>query len=438
MKVTKLTVKNIGIIEKSCIEINKPEIVFYGEIKQGKSTLLNAVRWVCGGSVPGDIIRHGQTEASVMLEGTESDGKPWMIQRGWYIGKDGTTKAREVVYTRGGVPVKKPVQEIAKHLNPFLLDQDHLRKMTTLERGRYLAELFGVKTDAEDATIAAADQQAKQLRIKIGMYGALDLTPVERVDVAKLQADRRDIVSEYEAECAHIDAENEAIRKYNSEVARIESGCMTLAASITRLEAEIKRLEAQLTEYRAKASKGTAWLAKNKKLTEAPRPAQPDTAAVDAALQQAGAQNVRADNYDKARMKAEEKAADEKALLAQENIIRDAKAVKVAMLAKVGKESGVPGLVFTATGFEFDGTDSSMLSDSQVMRLSDALSAKYPEGFGLSMIDRGESLGKSVLTLWEEAQARKATVLVTVVGDKPAEIPEQVGAYVVSKGKVTA
>ena len=78
MKVTKLTVKNIGIIEKSCIEINKPEIVFYGEIKQGKSTLLNAVRWVCGGSVPGDIIRHGQTEASVMLEGTESDGKPWM------------------------------------------------------------------------------------------------------------------------------------------------------------------------------------------------------------------------------------------------------------------------------------------------------------------------------------------------------------------------
>jgi hypothetical protein len=72
------------------------------------------------------------------------------------------------------------------------------------------------------------------------------------------------------------------------------------------------------------------------------------------------------------------------------------------------------------------------------MRLSDALSAKYPDGFGLSMIDRGESLGKSVLTLWEDAQSRAATVLVTVVGDKPATVPEQVGAYVVEAGTVKA
>jgi len=69
--------------------------------------------------------------------------------------------------------------------------------------------------------------------------------------------------------------------------------------------------------------------------------------------------------------------------------------------------------------------------------LSQLLSAKYPEGFGLSMIDRGESLGKSVLTLWEEAREREATVLVTVVGDKPATIPDEVGAYVVENGKVT-
>jgi len=429
MKVTRLTVKNIGIIEDACVEINKPEIIFYGEIKQGKSTLLNAVRWVCGGAVPGDIIRHGQTEASVMLEGLESDGKPWMIQRGWYVGKDGSTKAREVVYTRAGVPVKKPVQEIAKHLNPFLLDQDHLRKMTTLERGRYLADLFGVKTDAEDAGIAAADQQAKQLRIKISMYGALDLTPVERVDVGRLQAERKEVVAEYEAECARIDAENVTSRKHNADVERIANTCYTLTN-------EAAALESQLATVKTKLAQGKAWLVRNRKVQDATRPCQPDTIALDAALQQAGAQNVMADNYDKAQAKAGERAADGKTLLALEKTIRDARAAKVAMLTKVGRESGVAGLVFTATGFEFDGADSSMLSDSQIIRLSEALSAKYPEGFGLSMLDRGESLGKSVLTLWEEAQARKATVLVTVVGDKPAELPAEVGAYVVHQGKV--
>jgi len=146
MKVTKLTVTNIGIVKDAAIEINKPEIVFYGDIKQGKSTLLNAVRWVCGGAFPDDIIRHGQIEASVQLEGTETDGKPWVIRREWYRAKDGTATARAIIYTRNGVPVKKPVDAIKAHLNPYLLDQDYLRHMTSLERNRYLTELFGVDT----------------------------------------------------------------------------------------------------------------------------------------------------------------------------------------------------------------------------------------------------------------------------------------------------
>ena len=31
---------------------------------------------------------------------------------------------------------RKPVDAIKAHLNPYLLDQDYLRKMTALERGR--------------------------------------------------------------------------------------------------------------------------------------------------------------------------------------------------------------------------------------------------------------------------------------------------------------
>ena len=53
MKPTKLIIKNIGKIPNETIEINKPLILFYGEIKQGKTTILNSVRWVCGGEFPG-------------------------------------------------------------------------------------------------------------------------------------------------------------------------------------------------------------------------------------------------------------------------------------------------------------------------------------------------------------------------------------------------
>ena len=108
------------------------------------------------------------------------------------------------------------------------------------------------------------------------------------------------------------------------------------------------------------------------------------------------------------------------------------KAAKVAKLASVDAAAKVPGLKFLDAGrFEYEGVSDGMLSDSQIMRLSAALARMYPEGFGISLIDRGESLGKSVLTLNAEAQARESTILCTVVGEKPAQIPEHVGAFVV-------
>ena len=41
MKAIKLIVKNIGIVADATIELNKPLIALYGEIKQGKTTILN-------------------------------------------------------------------------------------------------------------------------------------------------------------------------------------------------------------------------------------------------------------------------------------------------------------------------------------------------------------------------------------------------------------
>lgn len=461
MRVTNLTVKNIGIIKDSELPIDKPEIVFYGECKQGKSTILNAVRWAFGGAFPADILRRGQTEAFVQLEGTDSDGKPWCIRREWYKAKDHTTKAREVVYTRNGVPVRKPVDAIKQHLNPFLLDQDYLRRMTALDRSKYLVELFGVDTSEDDAVISETEESARQLRIKIKMYGQIDLTPVAAVNVDELTAARQAVVgthaeqvnaaraaiakadAAYEAERDAISKDNEGILAANAEVMRIKSG-------VNELAGEIEDLRTKLAAAEKKHAAGVKWLETHAEQPLKKRPdrpdvsqfqaiasSQPDTAEIDAKLRDAGAQNVKAAAYVSAKLRAAQRDADELELSKQEKLIRAMRKSRTDRLAAIGQETGIAGLEFKEGGFSFDATDSSMLSDSQIMRLSESLSGKYPDGFGLSLLDRGESLGKSVLTLWEEAQARNATVLVTVVGDKPATVPEQVGAYVVQDGEVT-
>jgi hypothetical protein len=114
--------------------------------------------------------------------------------------------------------------------------------------------------------------------------------------------------------------------------------------------------------------------------------------------------------------------------------------VRCMRLEKSAKQESINGII---DGLEYknfqlwyEGTSFEMLSTSQVMGLSSKLSALYTESFGLELIDRGESLGKSVMTLVEKAEKEEKNILVTVVGEKPAEIPENIGVFVVENGEI--
>jgi hypothetical protein len=460
MKALRLIIHNIGILGDVNIEINKDELAFFGDIMQGKTTILNAIRWVFGGAFPADILKHGTEEAFVQYEGKENDGTLFTIRREWYVGEDKTTKARALIYTRGGLPVKKPFDAVQKHLNPFLLDQDHLRNMNALERSKYLVELFGVDTKAEDVGIATAGETARQLRQKIASYGILDLTPVVPVDVAGIRQQLTDIQAENERIAqAKRDAQAK-VAAANRERELADKAALAAQADLDadtqrcdRLDAQIAELQKQLSAARNSAHSrllhvqlvvGTTVpeAAKAQDLATAAaivaEAVQPeDTAPALAQLEAAGRVNAKAEAYQKALVQKAARDQDEASLRAQEKTVSDLRAQKIEKLKGIGAATGIEGLVFTEDGFTFEGAAHDMISDSQMIRLSNALSAKYPEGFGINLIDRGESLGKSVLNLWEDAQKRGATVLVTVVGDKPAVIPENVGAYVVENGKVT-
>ena len=163
MKIKKLIITNVGkLAGEQEISVNKPLILFYGEIRQGKSTILNAVRWACGGKFPDDIISHGQVEASVTIEFEGGS-----ISRSWYKAEGGETKARNISYVLNGKVQQRPAEKIRALLNPFLLDQDFLRNKTELERKQYFTELFAVNTadlDGFTTRSAAASRTHRRLR----------------------------------------------------------------------------------------------------------------------------------------------------------------------------------------------------------------------------------------------------------------------------------
>ena len=73
MKLLSLEIKNLGLHEDSKIEINKPLVTFYGQVKTGKSTILNAIKIGFGGSFPKEIISAEQTPAGARVSVSSRD-----------------------------------------------------------------------------------------------------------------------------------------------------------------------------------------------------------------------------------------------------------------------------------------------------------------------------------------------------------------------------
>lgn len=426
MKISKLIIKNIGKIADENITLDKALILFYGEIRQGKSTILNCVRWVCGGEFPQDIIRHGQKEASVEMQ---FDGG--MIRREWYKAKDESTKARAVVFVRGGRPVASPVAEIKRFLNPFLLDQDFLRNKSEAERKQYFTELFAVDTTELDTEFFNLQRQAQQLRANIGGYGEIDLTKVDPVDIGELRAGLQAMRDTHAAEVSRIAASNRNIQAHNNTIEHNKTRRDYLSKEVSRLQSELESKQFELGEM-------DKWLSGRAIKPEKKEPVGIDTSRLEIAIQNGAAQNVRAEQFKRNQERAKLKTADESALSANEKRQREIKAEKQSALKSVSDKCGIDGLEFDDAGnFIYQGTTAGMISDSQIMRLSSELSALYPEGFGLDLIDRGESLGKSIFDFVDRAKREEKTILATIVGERPATVPENVGVFVVNDGKLS-
>lgn len=459
MKATRLTIKNIGKIANEVIEINKPLILFYGEIMSGKTTLLNACKWVLGGSFPTDIIRHGQEEASIVF-----DFDTGSITREFYVAKDGSTKAREIVFVRDGKPVKKPVQEIAKFLNPFLLDQDFLRNKTELERRKFFVEFLDVDTDELDSENTDLMEQARNLRAKIDGYGQIDLTPVTVEDATALKeqlAKSREVHSKKHAalneklealreqERGH-QAKRTELQKANDSAAyqvQMVEGAKNKVASLKKLLAEAEEgVNTQERELAARNALTDDLTAQTTKIPDLKPEAEKikaeladplDTSDLEAKIAKAAADEVRLEQYHANVKRAEQKKKDGQLLTDCETRQREIKKAKAAKLATIAASCGIEGLTFDEDGnFLYQGTTAGMLSTSQIMRLSSELSAKYPEGFGLELIDRAESLGRSVFDYVEHAKKNKSSVLAAIVGERPNAVPENVGVFVVEDGKI--
>jgi hypothetical protein len=166
-------------------------------------------------------------------------------------------------------------------------------------------------------------------------------------------------------------------------------------------------------------------------------PQAPDFTAIDDALAAAGEHIAKYRMYEQNLKRAAELEVKTKELRALEADLKTRRDSRQAVLATATQNSRVPGLGFTPDGsLVFENTAESMLSDSQKMRLSSLLSSLYPQGLGLELIDRAESLGTSVFAFVDKARREEKTILASIVGEHPAVVQDEIGVFVVANGEV--
>lgn len=445
MKVEKLIVKNIGIIEKEVIEINKPLNLFFGDIKSGKTTLaINSIKLLCGGTFSGDILRHGATEGYVKLQFDNAN-----IHRSFHKRGDGTIKAAPIEFFKDNQAVKKPVEAIRKIINPFFLDQNFLLNKTSLEKREYFTNLFGVDTIELDKKIENVTSEAKELRANIKSFGEIEVVKVEKPNLDDLIKKRDAILLENkEKQLKHeenVKEQDKLIVDANILIQSENNIIETKSEKRKSLKLEIDELTNKMYDKTIEHAELEMWLEKNTKKDTLERvridgvddPVELNsTVRISDEISNAKVNEVLYNQYQKALTMQEEKTFHQDLLEEKNNEKANLKKEKTNKLKEYSGNTGIKDFSFDAdNNVVYQGNAIDMLSTSQMMELSTECANLYPNEIGIEIIDRAESLGKSIYTYINKAKKNKSTILATIVGEAPTNISEDIGVFVVKNGK---
>ena len=455
MKIKELRVKNLRKISDAVLKFDKPLICLYGDVQQGKTTFLDAIKILFSSGFPSDLIQHGKDEASIEL--VLENG---IISRSFYVSKEGEIKGRALNAIVKNEKLK--AKELQNMFNPFQLNQDFLKEMTATERKKYFVELFNVDTAEIDRKIKEKETFAKELRAEIKGFG----NPLEGVEEVK-EPDLSELQQKEKAEKERLNkmvlsnrAKNAELKanwqiendKHLQEIQNFNRDLQSQKEQNTKvIELHTELLKFKTTPFIdcidfEKAYKIYANLpdiADEKPITNLPEPKYldekegcdtSDLEKIQAEISNAKANQIKFENYQKALSRQSEKELAEKELKAVEENLRKYRKEKISKLAEYGKE--IEGLQFDENGdLTFEGIANDNLSTSQIVRLGSLLSKLYPDSLlDLELIDRGESLGKKIWDFIEKAKKEEKTILATIVGERPANVPENLGVFVVENG----
>jgi len=434
-KLLSIEIKNIGIIKYTLIKVNKPLMLFIGSTDQGKSTIIETLLLVCGGKYSSDILHHNETEgfACWTFENAE-------IRREFYVDKNGKIKDRPIKCVICGKI--KGANDLKKFINPFMADQDFYIKKSAIEKNRFFLDMFDIDLSKLNIQELETKSKASTLRVQIDTYGNIDTKEVEPGEsITKLQDQKRVLNHKYQEDVKVVNKKNEEIKKHNDFFVEADKEIEGYNKAIEEKMAFLEKIKLQIEDTKKAKAKVESWVSKNKIKDILPAIPWPDMTAIDEKIRLSIVQDGFYAQYQERIKKFQEKQDKIQELDACNKKIKEIKAAKFRKLADANDICTIEGLKFDENGVaKYEGFQLDRLSTSKQMKLTSALKNLYPKGFNVELVDKAESLGfhigENISKYVDRAKKEKRTILATIVGDKLAKIPEDVGVYVVKAGTI--
>lgn len=456
-KVVSLEISNIRLIKHELIEFDAPLMLFYGDIRQGKTTILDCIKSLFLSKIPQDFITKGERKGFVKLileNGT--------IEKHFRIDKHGVQKSDATISIIDSKKVG--VKEIQGMINPIQLNQDFLKEMTGLERSRFFIDLFNVETKGIDNKIEESLALQSEFKRKCNAIGQTNYKKIERPNIKfckdeiavekefllktyesiKLDNDNKKSIYDSEIEIVKlrindknilIKSENDSLDEINYNLKKLQNsifGNIEYTGCLDSLKAilETKCIQREIDVFREIDKIKTPEYLPTDNI---------DKSKYNILLEKFNLANQKMISYDYDQLelkKLNEFNLLDSLLIDIRETLSDLRKDKIKKLSEYGSE--IKGLEFTETGsINYKGINIEQLSTSQIVELGSNLQILYKDNLlGIELIDRAESLGKSVFEFAEKAIRENSTILATIVSETPANAPSEVGVFFVENGEI--
>ena len=215
---TKLTVKNVALIERAEIEFGEGLNVLSGETGAGKSVILDSVNFVLGAKADRSMIRYGETECMVKAEFFVSEqSKAIEALRELDIDSDGeiiisrkfTDAGKNTIKINGNTVTATMLRSVTDSLVDVHGQSEHFFLLKESNQLKTLDNVVGIALLPLKEELSSLLKHKKHLKEQIAMLGGNEKERGRRLDVLSFQ------IEEIEAADLKEGEEEELLAKRN-------------------------------------------------------------------------------------------------------------------------------------------------------------------------------------------------------------------------------